>query len=468
MLGWAAMAGAAAAQPPEPQVKADTDAGGSTFGSADDAAKAPPQGLSKPRRHGRVDQSPSSQTADTQNRPPPGLFGDWRGIRTWLGDRGVDVTARYGSESGYNVAGGDRKVWRETGQFDVSAKVDLEKAIGLNGGAFQTVLTYRRGYNLDNSAGLPVLQQVQEVYGRGQTLRLTQFWYEQSLADGLFDIKLGRTSPGEDFAAFSCHFMNLSFCGAQPGNLIGDLWQNWPIGQWGARLRVEHGDVYGQIGVYEINPRNLNKTFTIGHFGGATGVLVPVEIGMVSATRGRGLVGSYKIGAWYSNVKADDVWLDINHNPRLVTGLEPLQRNARYGLWVNLQRQLTGEAKDGKSTKGLTVFLNITQADRRTAVTDNQIAIGLFHKGLLPRVPGDVIGFAVARTNVNGKVARAELLAAPGQEPQDAEYASELYYAVHPYQWLELRPNFQYIVNPGGYHHMHDVGVLGMKAAITL
>jgi porin len=133
-----------------------------------------------------------------------------------------------------------------------------------------------------------------------------------------------------------------------------------------------------------------------------------------------------------------------------------------------MQQQISGTSKDGKSVTGLSVFLNVTQADRKTSVTDNQIAAGLFYKGLVPWRPSDILGFAVARTNVNGRLAKGEALDPTHPAVQDAEYASELYYSVHPTDWLELRPNVQFIHNPGGLHDANDVGVLGMKAAITL
>jgi porin len=443
---------------PAPDAASDAKAAPAAIG---DTQRKPRTRVARPR-----DTSPSALVGDTQSSPPPGLIGDWQEIRTRLGERGIGLSARYASQSGYNVAGGDRKLFRETGQFDVGALLDLEKVIGLTGGAFQATVTWRRGYNLTADAGLGTLQQVQEVYGRGQTVRVTQLWYEQKIGDRV-EMKLGRTNPGEDFAVFSCHFMNLSFCGAQPGNLAGDYWQNWPVGQWGARARVDMPrDTYLAAGVYEVNPRNLENKFFIAHFSGATGVLIPVEAGW-SRGGDDGHVGSYKLGGWLSTAKGDDVLLDVNRRPVAITGLAPLQRSSRYGVYVSIQQQLTGTSKDGKSLSGLGMFLNVTQTDRQTAVTDNQVALGLFYKGLAPFVPGDVLGLAVARTNVNGRAARADALV-PGTPERDAEYAAELYYSVQPFDWLDLRPNVQWVHQPGGVRSAADVAVLGMKAAITL
>lgn len=412
------------------------------------------------------DTSPSALAGDTQSSPPPGLFGDWQKIRTTLGAAGIGVTARYASESGYNFAGGDRKLFRETGQFDFGVLLDMEKVAGLKGGAVQATVTWRRGYDLTTDAGLGALQQVQEVYGRGQTVRVTQLWYEQKFADRA-ELKFGLTNPGEDFAVFSCHFMNLSFCGAQPGNLVGDYWYNWPVSQWGARLRVElHGDNYLAGGVYAVNPRNLDNSFFVAHFKGNTGVLVPVEFGHQVGGDG-GHVGSYKVGGWVTTAHGDDVLLDVNHQPIVLTGLTPLQHKSRYGVYASIQQQLTGKSKDGKALDGLGVFANLTQADRKTSVTDNQVSLGLFYKGLVTRVPGDVLGFAVARTNVNHRATEADLLV-PGTPVRHAEYAAEVYYSIQPVEWLELRPNVQWIHHPGGIREANDVGVLGMKAALTL
>ena len=250
-----------ALKPSTPEPQGEQSASPDTAVSQSDTQRRPRTHVDRVR-----DLLPSALAGDTQSAPPPGLIGDWQKIRTRLGERGIGVSARYASESGYNFAGGERKLLAEAGQFDVGVLLDLGKVMGLKGGAFQATVTWRRGVDLTTEAGLGTLQQVQEVYGRGQTVRLTQFWYEQRIGERV-EVKIGRTNPGEDFAVFSCHFQNLSFCGAQPGNLVGDYWYNWPVSQWGGRVHVDvRDDLYVQGGVYEVNPRNLDNDFFIGHF----------------------------------------------------------------------------------------------------------------------------------------------------------------------------------------------------------
>jgi porin len=180
-----------------------------------------------------------------------------------------------------------------------------------------------------------------------------------------------------------------------------------------------------------------------------------------------GHVGSYKVGAWYSTANGDDVLLDRNRRPIAITGLAPLQRSGRYGVYATLQQQISGTSKDGKALTGLGVFANVTQADRATSVTDNQATLGIFYKGLLPGLEGDVLGVAIGRTNVNGRAAAGDRLI-PGTPVRDAEYAAELYYSLTPVAWLELQPNVQWIHQPGGVRTRGNVTVLGLKAALTL
>ncbi len=416
------------------------------------------------RRHSG-DISPANEQGDAQRPPPPGLAGDWFGLKKRLSDAGVGLTSRYVSESAWNPVGGQREKITETGQLDLGLHLDMKQIAGIDG-HFQATVTYRRGDDLGQVAGLGTLQQVQEVYGRGQAWRLTQLWYGTTLLHGTVDLKLGSTSPGEDFAAFSCSFQNLSFCGSQPGNLVGNYWYNWPVSQWGGRLRVNHGAFYAQIAAYAENPRNLDNSFTPGHISGTTGALIPLELGFVRGGQNGSPVGAYKLGGWISTASAPDLVLDIHNRPMMLSDLPPLEHSSAHGVWVNAQQQLTGRSKEGKTISGLTVFVNATFADRATALTDNQIAIGLFEKGLFTWFTEDVLGLGVARTHVNGRMAAVQQLV--GQPPQGSEYATELYYGFHPRSWLELRPNLQWVHHAGGYGKAPEVGVVGMKMALTL
>jgi len=185
-----------------------------------------------------VDSGKAAKPAATQTEPPPQqtLTGDWGGIRTTLHNMGIDVTGGYKGEFLGNISGDMPRQETHSGELDAAATIDAAKLWGLHGGVLQTTLTLREGE--PPPGGL--LQQSEEVYGRGNILRLTEFWWRQKLLDDKLTIKFGRLPQG-DFNGFTCDFVNLTFCGAPAGNLVGSYWYNWPIAQWAALARYDFG-----------------------------------------------------------------------------------------------------------------------------------------------------------------------------------------------------------------------------------
>ena len=265
----------------------------------------------------------AADPATTAAEPEPWLLGDWGGARTRLKERGIDFQFGYTNEIAYNVTGGTHSTVRYADQYAAGVTFDLDRLLRIPSAQFQTTITERTGRNLSDDADLGTLQQVQEVFGRGQTVRLTDFWYQQKFFGGIVDWKVGRMPFGEDFAAFSCDFQNLTFCGAAPGNIVGNYIFNWPISQWATRLKFALKDFgYFQVGVYDINPTYLgvsDQVFPVW-FPGSTGAMIPVELAWQPSFGGGTLPGSYKIGGWYDTSIADDVVDDINGNPFVLTG----------------------------------------------------------------------------------------------------------------------------------------------------
>lgn len=400
-----------------------------------------------------------------------GILGDWGGLREKLDDAGVGLTVAYGNEFAANVAGGARKDATAVGQLVLGTDLDMDKIAGIHGGSFHGKITYRHGPNLGDKAGLETLQLVQEVWGRGQTWRVTEAYYQQQIGASL-DVKIGRMTMGSDFEQMGCEFQNLSFCGAAVGNLVGDYWYNWPISQWALVANYKHKSWYVKAAVFEANRHSLDNNFAFNH-GGADGVTVPVEAGWTPHLGSRGLPGVYKIGAWYNSQRADDVLLGVDGQPVGARDIDPMARRGRYGGYIAIRQQITGSyTKDPLTgamvTRGVSVQFNLTQTDRRTARTDNQLTAGLLWSAPFAARPHDELGWAIGRTNVNGRAAYGEQLASPTGRHADAEYLTEFYYGVHVYPGVMLKPNIQYIVNPGGYHTNKDVVILGMKSSFAL
>jgi porin len=397
-------------------------------------------------------------------RSDAGVTGDWGGLRTMLASDGLTFSGGYTSELAYNAGGGQKQETAEAGEIDLGLAADLQRMAGLPGGLFKATVTDRRGTNLADSAGLGVLQEVQEINGRGHSWRLTQFWYEQTL--GAVRIKVGRNPPNEDFAAFSCEFQNLSFCSAAPGNIVTDTWFNWPIAEWSARLRIDVHEAYVQVGAYVDNPRDLDDGLTLGHIRGAKGVLYPFEIGWTPTFAGR--AGSYKIGGWYSTADSPEPQGAPAASGDSASSIAPiaLTHASHSGGWINLEQNLGLRSMRGGT--GLSVFFNFTQADQRTSEIDQQLAAGLFYGGLLPGRPDDVIGLGLARTHLSSAFNEARIASGPPPGAKGAEYVAEIYYSFRPRPWVSFSPNLQVIEHPGGVASRRPVVVLGLKAGLKL
>lgn len=401
------------------------------------------------------------------------LLGDWGGTRSDLEERGISFNIGYDSELAHNFSGGHREITRHADQWTFGTTLDLERLWGWRGARFRAVMTHRSGDDLGTDAGIGNNQLLQEVYGRGQTWHLTTFALDQEFLDGRLEGRIGRLTVGEDFASFSCDFQNLTFCGSQPGNIVGDYWVNWPTSQWAIRLKLHASEqVYAQIGAYQVNPRYIDDDYArrngwkLDFPSGTTGALIPVELGWTPERKG--LPGSYKFGAWYDTSGGGDLRLDRDRQPLALTGGEPLQRDARYGAYINFEQQVSGRADDA----GSRVFLNISQADRATAATDRQISLGVRHHGPFGR-EADMLGFAIGATHANPRAAAHQRLhnrLHPGDTApvlHGNEYVAELVYAWSPLPALTIRPNLQYVVRPGAASERSDAFVVGLKSSIA-
>ena len=190
------------------------------------------------------------------------MFGDWNGQRIALQQKGYDFSLGYTGEVATLL---DSDHYSSHGteyadQFAIGVHFDLNRILGWQDTEAQITVTERNGRSLSNSSAAlnGHLSSVQEVWGRGQTWRLMDFWIKKKFLEQKLDLKVGRFGEGEDFNSFDCDFQNLALCGSQVGNWVGDQWYNWPVSQWAARAKYNFTpDVYAQVGAYEYNPENL-------------------------------------------------------------------------------------------------------------------------------------------------------------------------------------------------------------------
>ncbi|UII70415.1 carbohydrate porin [Pseudomonas sp. HN11] len=425
--------------------------------------------------------SANAMAADAFSADSKWMTGDWGGERTKLIEQGIDIKADYVGEAGYNAHGGynDDKTGRYADQFGLGVALDLQKLWGWDNTQAKIQLTSRNGQNISNDRiGDPragTLSSSQEVYGRGHMVRLTQFWIQHQMFDNKLDVKLGYFGEGEDFNTFPCDFQNLSFCGSQVGNYV-NTWYNWPVSQ--AAIRVKYNitpELYAQIGAYNQNPSQLEHGNGFKLSGSGTkGTVIPVEL--VWSPKVNNLPGEYRVGYYKSAADAPDVREDVNGDNAVLTGAGFRTRSSKKGYWFVAQQQLT--THNGDASRGLNIAANATFHDKETNLVDNYQSIMLVYKGPFDARPKDDVGIGVARLHVNDDVKKnAELLnAANGVSDYDnplytpireTEYNVELNYGFHVTNWLTVRPNLQYVVQPGGVDKVDNALVAGLKIQST-
>ncbi|MHC1479808.1 carbohydrate porin [Frateuria aurantia] len=401
----------------------------------------------------------------------PYLTGDWGGTRSRLADEGIALNFGYTSEDLANIRGGDRHSLVHTGQLTLGTVLDLQKLWGLKGASFHFTTTYRDGHNIEDN-GVDTLLQPQEVYGRGQTWRLTEMYWGQWLFHDHLQVKLGRLTVGGEFGDVECTFVNQGLCGSEPGNIRGDYWYNWPTSQWAAVGQIQFNpDHYLKLAVYQVNPAFVDRDnkFTLNP-PGTIGALFPVEFGWMPKL-GDNLPGAYKFGAWYTNAHTKDVYDDKNGDPAALTDLGYQMRDSAYGAYFSIEQQLSHGRGDAPKS-GWRIFINATASDRQTSTVYQTLGIGSIDKGLLPDRPDDEFGFGVSALRVNPRaVADESLLYQLGERGRPAdhdEYLAELFYGLQVTRWLRFQPEVQWIHHPGLVaRNQGSYTIVGAKTAIT-
>lgn len=418
-----------------------------------------------------------AMAADALSADSEWMFGDWGGYRTQLQNDGIKFDVNYTMESAANLGGGadTNTTMRYSDQWSFGTNFDLEKLLDWQDAEFQMTITNRDGQNLseqvaDKRTGM--LSSVQEVYGRGQTWRLTQFWLRKGLFNDVVDLKAGRVTVGEDFDNFDGNlFQNLALGSGQAGNWRGDRWFNWPVSQWGGRIKLNiTPEVFFQVGFYNQNRANYDRGdgFRLDT-SNSEGNLVPVELGWKPTLGAQKLPGNYRIGYYYSSANGDvyGSWRNGAYQ----------DQDHAYGGYLLLQQQLT--AQDGDVNRGLGVRVQAVMNDHKTSKTDNYQSIAFTWKGPFDARPDDEIGVGAARIHVNSDYTRSlrQQNQANGESGFDSptylpiqdgsEYNYEVYYNAKVTNWMSLRPNLQYVVAPGAVSEVKDAFIGGISANIA-
>jgi porin len=442
-------------------------------------AQAQPQLQPQPQPQPQPQLQPQIQPQTQSASWPDGwldwqtMTGDWGGLRTDLQNDGIKIVGHYVSETAGNPVGGLEQGGGYADEFGIGIDVK-SNILGWDGGTFHSLITERAGSDLSKDKIGNILT-VQEIYGDGQTVRITQLSYEQTLFSGMLDVEAGRLNVENDFAtspkyfgtSLYCNFQNNSICGtpiAAPINSNGYV--AYPASSLGAKVKFyPQPNIYVETGAYEVNPSLFlaSNGFKFGP-SGAQGVFTPLEFGITPYLGG--LAGNYRIGVYYDNsanrTAVQDVSRYLPANSPLLASLPMQMRAGRYGGWVQADQEILG---DTLGKKGTVIFSAFEWGDRATALITWYGEAGIVRTGTFAGRDGDSIalGFAIAAIN-------SELLSfekAHGTNGTAQEMMAELNYGIAIAPWFNLRPGVQYVWHPDGEAERRNAVVLMLKTGVT-
>lgn len=407
--------------------------------------------------------------ADEKAFDPKGqyFFGDWHGKRTELAQKGYKFESHLRADSTYLADGGrnphaDPEV---ASQLWLGTTLDMDKIAGWDGVTINAVITARQGQSTGprniQDPNEPILGNVQGAFGRGnQYSRISTLTIEKEFKDTGLNLKAGRMAIGADFDFMPCDFQNMSFCAAQMGKWQNSIWKNAPAAQWGARVRYAWTPEWvTSVGVYSFNPDDGNANQESQGMSldmdNADGVTIPVELMWAPKKFINDLSGTYRIGAMYNT--SDDP-----KNQKDIVTSQPEDHS--YGSWVAIEQQLTSH---GKGKSGLHAFANLTWHDKTTTKVDSSQQFGFKYYGLFANRPNESLGLGFDRIHLNKRFVDAKNTNPKFNFDGSAEYDIELNYQYFPTQWLMLRPNIQYIINPGSTNNVGNALVLGLSSKLT-
>ncbi len=404
------------------------------------------------------------------------LTGDWGGLRTELINEGVTPYVFYTSIVASNAAGGISQTGPKYSQdVNFGLTFDMQKLVDWHGATINLNGIDRLGDTVQTEVGS--IYDPVEIYG-GQTIFLYNVTLEQKFLNDVGSIKIGRLSPGDDFATSPLYgyYVGNGIDGQIRAVIDDTRFATYPFASWGARLRFDPTPEFNVMtGIFEVsdqihNPNRHGVNFAIN---GTDGPIVVQQFGwtpefdkqpvqtvqtkrseakdVVKTPTVQGLPGHYFIGGYWSN---------SNYSQFGTTE----EARISYGFYAHADQMVYRETPG--SDVGLTLFGTVTYSPQpNISILPFQLSGGAIYQGLVPGRPKDMSIFGVIYGELSNDYAASVSLAS-GALPT-TEIDLELGYRVQVTDFAYAQPDIQYIVRPGGTGNIPNAVVIGAQFGLT-
>ena len=198
---------------------------------------------------------------------------------------------------------------------------------------------------------------------------------------------------------------------------------------------------YGASDLTVINNPNITKVILDPE----DGFLLSSEINILSNEPNNEFdYFKYALGAWYYTNKFDKLMGNDNNG-------NPLKQLGNYGVYLSVEKLIYSENK--LNNQGLTAFLRIGLADNNVNQVDGYFGTGINYIGLIPGRNEDILGFAISTIHNSYNFRQLNLSNEPYKIIENYEYIFELTYNLTLFEFLNIQPDIQYIINPVLCYH---------------
>lgn len=417
--------------------------------------------------------------------------GNWLGARTSLEDRGIILGGSWKANYFGVVSGGLRQAGAFDEQILFSAKLDMEKMLGITGLSLNGSVWWRDGRNVNLLVGAsqafnPSALQV------GQGWRLLPVYAQWESRDllpvkDMVTVVGGWTNPYYFFIQQPGSQLFVNNALFQTKGLVnsGIPWSG-ANDTWGGHVKIKPTEsTYAQGGLYMAIPGGLNKNNHGLYFEGAypqdsNGLYFVGETGWTPKLGPSKLPGKYAFGGIYFGVQNKS----FNGQPY----------DGRYALYWQADQMLFREPSpdaepagkgpgDGKSVtsaksfketapvakkpneQGLYAFSFLSYAPKYNNAMPFYFHTGLHYKGLIPTRDQDQLGLAFAYGNYSYYKALADERV--GKPVQSFEAVLELDYRVQLSKFSYVQPFLQYHIRPNGTGVVENATILGFQMGVT-
>ena len=358
-----------------------------------------------------------------------------------LKNNGIDFGISESLEGYYNFTGGKRIGSAAASTFDVNVSLDLNELLHIPGAKFYADL---EAHSFQNPTKLLVGDfQVFDKNTADPFLQMFEFWYQQEFFHNTLRLKVGKVDAnaefslidnGLDFMTSSAHVTPTLF-----------VFPTFPDPKPSVNLFFTPGKLfYASVAAYAANRSDHFLDFSGKPASVQPSLYGTLWIGETGLTwnhlSGNAADGNLRMGIWNHTGKFNRI-----EDNSLVNGVG--------GMYVVINQTLWKPASEKETNRGLRMFLEYAHSNKEVATVYQHFGGGLLWTGITSKRPNDEMGICSQYGQISPQ---------PGLLWKH-EQAVESFYKFFVASWINLQPDVQYIVHPGGFYKNALVGTLELN-----